>query len=587
MVKLVGRLVGLALVVALVFANVLFWNTGDGQGSSSEETTITDYTADFVLEADGDLVVRETLRVDFPLSGKRGIFQFFDRVDPTAPGTRRRPQDVSVTRDGRQETFEILREDHGRYTNIKIGQADVLLAPGEHIYEIAYTMPDALQPGEGVDQESQFYWQLVPSGWQQDIERAELTVHLPTAAPDDVQCAVGLGATSGCELTGAGTDTLTVTTGPLPDHTPVSLKTGLDVPTPEADTDVPWPGRLDRTLGTSPTWLGLVLLLALGAGVLGARAARRAYEADPAFPLLYAPPDGIGPAQARYILTESLDQETFVATLLHAAERGAITLDKTGSAWTITDAQGAAGWAGLDEATLGVAHLLGGPGTTFVAAPTDVTAGERLKKEIATFEETTKTWATREGLLVSSGLGGLGGGLVLLAWIAVLGIAIFNPLSMTSLALVPAAFALTAGSLVRTGSGTKRTRTGRDLWSRVGGFKRILATDSAQDRFDFSGREELYTAYIPWAVAFGCADQWAAKYRTEMGREPPTPHYLGAGYAGAAIGSSVGSMVDDFDSTVSSAISSYQATQSSSSSGGGGGGFSGGGGGGGGGGGSW
>ena len=54
----------------------------------------------------------------------------------------------------------------------------------------------------------------------------------------------------------------------------------------------------------------------------------------------------------------------------------------------------------------------------------------------------------------------------------------------------------------------------------------------------------------------------------------------------AASRAHVDSMVDDFDSTLGSAISSYDATQRSSSSGGGGG-FSGGGGGGGGGGGSW
>jgi hypothetical protein len=42
--------------------------------------------------------------------------------------------------------------------------------------------------------------------------------------------------------------------------------------------------------------------------------------------------------------------------------------------------------------------------------------------------------------------------------------------------------------------------------------KRVLATPSAEDRFDFSGRNELYSAYIPWAVAFDCAKEWAAKY---------------------------------------------------------------------------
>ncbi len=127
---------------------------------------------------------------------------------------------------------------------------------------------------------------------------------------------------------------------------------------------------------------------------------------------------------------------------------------------------------------------------------------------------------------------------------------------------------------------------GRDLWSRVGGFHRVLSTPSSQERFDFSGREELYTAYVPWAVAFGCADEWAAKYRTEMGTEPPAPSLLRPRVRRRVAGQLRRPMVDDFSSTVDSAISSYEATQKRSSSGGGGG-FSGGGGGGGGGGGSW
>ena len=252
MKRFVGRLVGLAILLLVVLANVLFWNTGSDAGSGSEETTITDYTADFVLAEDGDLQVTETLTVDFPLSSKHGIFRIFDRIDPTAPETRRTPEDISVTRDGREEPYEVLKEDRRRITDIKIGSASVFLERGEHVYEISYTMPDALRPGEGVAEDSQFYWQLIPSGWMQDIDRATLTVHLPVASSDDVQCAVGLGETSGCDLTGAGTDTLTVTTGPLEDHTPVSIKTGLDLPTPDATTAVPWSGRLDRTLGTSP-----------------------------------------------------------------------------------------------------------------------------------------------------------------------------------------------------------------------------------------------------------------------------------------------------------------------------------------------
>ena len=188
--------------------------------------------------------------------------------------------------------------------------------------------------------------------------------------------------------------------------------------------------------------------------------------------------------------------------------------------------------------------------------------------------------------MVNSGLGGLGTTVIAGSFVLVLVIAIWNPLNMSVLGLIPGLFALFGAGLAVTGSGTKRTRAGRDVWSRAGGFKRILSTPSAEERFDFSGRQELYTAYVPWAVAFGCADEWAGKYRTEMGSEPPVPSYFGHAYAGAYVGSAVSSMVGDFESTVSSAISSYEATQKSSSSSGGGG-FSGGGGGGGGGGGSW
>ncbi len=194
---------------------------------------------------------------------------------------------------------------------------------GEHTYVIKYSMHDAIQPGEGVDEDSQFYWQLIPSGWLQDIDKSTLTVHLPVPSSAEVQCAVGLGETGGCEAEGAGTDTLTVTTGALADHTPVSIKTGLDLPTPDQDKNVPWSARFDRTLSSSPILLGLVVLLGLGRGRSSVHgAARSSYEANPQFPLMYAPPEGIGPAQAKYILTESIDQEAYVATLMYAAERG-------------------------------------------------------------------------------------------------------------------------------------------------------------------------------------------------------------------------------------------------------------------------
>jgi uncharacterized membrane protein YgcG len=582
MKRVVGTVIGLCVLLAILFAPAAFWNIGGDDSSISEDTSITNYVADFTVADNGDLDVVENLTVSFPYA-KHGIFRFFDRSDNSAPHARRSPENVTVSMDGSPVEFEMLTEDHGRFDVAKIGSASVYVQPGEHTYTIGYHIDGVIEPGT-TGQQSQFYWNLIPSGWQQTIDRSTLTVHLPAEATD-TQCAVGTGETGGCQAKGDGTDTLVVKTGPLDARTPVTVKTGMDIATPAEGNSLPWTARFDRVLGTHVWLLVVVLLLAALAGLWGAMLGKRSREKDPGFPIMYGPPDGLGPAQGKYILDESIDKEAYVATLMYAAERGAIDLTKTEDSWTISDKQGAPGWAGLDPISSSVAHLLSGPGTSFTASKKSVEAGKRLRDEIADFETGTKAWAFTSGNLIGSGLGGFGGLLVLVCWVAPLVAVIWNPFSMSLVGLIPGAFAVCASSLMATGSGTRRTPAGRELWSRVGGFKRILSTDSAEARFDFSGRQELYTAFIPWAVAFDCADEWAKKYRIETGSEPPVPSYFAHAYAGAGAAAYVDSMVNDFNSTVDGAISSYNATQSSSSSGGGG--FSGGGGGGGGGGGSW
>jgi uncharacterized membrane protein len=589
--RLVGTVIGLGVIALLVCIPALFYGNGT-VSPTSEETTITDYVADFNVAKNGDLDVSETITVNFPVYGKHGIFRFWDIVDDNAPHARRIPEDISVTRDGHSEPVEFSWEDHHRQRVARIGDPDSTLDLGDHTYVLKYHIDGVLVPNKErltrSDAETMFYWQLIPRGWQQTIEQSTLTVHLPVNAQQDVRCAIGTNSSSGCVVQGGGTQDLTVTTGPIADRTPVSIATGLDMATPPAGNSLPWTGRWDRVLSTHVPLLVIVLLAAAGALAFGSILGAKSREKPPGFPVLYAPPDGIGPAQAKYIYSEKIDRQTYVATLMYAAEKGAVDLTRgQGDSWTITDKGGPAGWAGLDAVTTDCAHILGGPGTSFTASSKDVSAGLRLKEELDRFDNSVETWSKSSGNMVRSGLGGIGGLLVLAALGLTLVLIIWNPFSMTALALIPGAFAVGGVSLAATGSGTSRTRSGRDLWSRVGGFRRMLATPSSKQRFDFSGRKELYTAYIPWAVAFDCANEWAQKYRVEVGEEPPVPHYFASSYVGANAGAYVSSMVDSFDSTVGSAISSYNATQTSSSSGGGGGGFSGGGGGGGGGGGSW
>jgi len=579
MKRLVATIFGLLVLAAVVACGAIDFSSS---GSSSETSRIDNYLADFTLKADGTLQVTEDLTVSFPIP-RHGIFRFFDTRDPNVAKNRLIPTDIRVTRDGNPEPFEVLSESRGRYRNIKIGSAGTTLGDS-HDYRISYVIKGAITKGHH-GSASQFYWQLIPSGWLMPITKSTLTVHLPADA-ENFKCAVGLGTGTSCSADGEGTQELTVKTGQLLPHTPVTIQAGLDVPTPAAES-LPWADKYDPILGTHPLLLGVVLVGSVLLGGAGTALSQSTKEKDPAFPLMYAPPDGIGPAQAAYLLTEEVERKTFVATMMYAAEKGAVKLDQSDRSWSLTGTDNAEAWNQVDGVTQLVGSQLNvvGAGQSFSASAKSVSAGLQLKNTLASFEANTKAWAKTSGLMISSGLGGAGCFVLIVLGVATLALGAWNPFNMSILALIPGLFAVGAVAVGFSGAGTKRTPAGRDVWSRVGGFKRILSTPSAQDRFDFSGRKDLYTAYLPWAVAFDCADEWAKKYRVETGEEPPAPTWFPV-YAGVHTGNYVNQMVDSFDSTVSSAISSYEATQSSSSSGGGGG-FSGGGGGGGGGGGSW
>ena len=132
------------------------------------------------------------------------------------------------------------------------------------------------------------------------------------------------------------------------------------------------------------------------------------------------------------------------------------------------------------------------------------------------------------------------------------------------------AFAIAGIGLLGGGVGTRRTPSGRRLWSRAAGFERLLATPSAEERFDYAARQDLFIAYIPYAVALGVAETWAAKYRTATGLEPPVPDWYPTSRdsSPATLYSSSGGLAG-FDAAVSASISAYNASQSSSSSSGG------------------
>jgi hypothetical protein len=238
MKRVVGWVIGTAVVVIVLLVPAALYGFDDDEGTPYEPTSITRYLGDFDIGDDGDMDVVETITVDFPSGDRHGIFRFFDEADVDDDHVRWVPRDISVTMDGDDVPVAIESQGGGRYTVARIGDADVYVDPGEHVYEISYTMDGVLREGTHVDAETEFYWNLIPGGWLQTIDDARLTVHLPAAA-DEVECAVGTGAGGGCDLRGEGTETLQVRAGSLPAQTPGSR------PAPRGSA-LFWPGGRGR-----------------------------------------------------------------------------------------------------------------------------------------------------------------------------------------------------------------------------------------------------------------------------------------------------------------------------------------------------
>ena len=317
-----------------------------------------------------------------------------------------------------------------------------------------------------------------------------------------------------------------------------------------------------------------------------------AREAAAASRVLYAPPDGIGPAQAKYIYSETVDRETYVATLMYAAEKEAVDLDPRRRH--------------LDDQGPQRAGRLGRARPGHRSAPPTSSAGRArrsrrtrrtsrpasgCKDEIALLRRQRRDLGrSSSGNLVTSRArrpGRLAGPRRLRRRRSPSRSGTRS--RMTMIGLIPGAFAVCGASLMATGSGTKRTRAG----PRPVVQGRRLPPDAVD-----AVEQGALRLLRPRGALHGLHPVGGRpRLRQGVGRE--VPHRDGHRAAGAALlrrratparspAAFVDSMVGDFGATVDSAISSYNATQqSSSSSGGGGGGFSGGGGGGGGGGGSW
>ena len=350
---------------------------------------------------------------------------------------------------------------------------------------ITYTIPGAISPyrpatgtfdasdgDQGATPASVFAWDVVARGWEMSMAKATVSVSLPSTITF-AQCATeGDAAGSACTVTGAGSTTVTLSTADMPPRSGLYLRASLDTP-PPGQVHVPWPVALDPLLGTSVVPVLVLIVIAVLVAAIARVLGRSTLEDQPGFPIMYAPPDGLGPVQTVYLVRESVPSEALVATMLHLAERQVVTLTPTGpKTWQITGTGTPEQWSHIDPVSRSVADALGvsTAGAVFLADGS-VPAGEVLLAAKRGISGTTTAWARGAGLTSSAA----GERLVQLAVVlsALLALACAAWVSPSLVALPFMLFGLVGVYYVaRPGVGTRRTAAGRQAWSQSGGFER-------------------------------------------------------------------------------------------------------------------
>lgn len=152
---------------------------GFAQGATAAEE-IRSFHALIDVGKDGTLTVTETIEVT--VEGRqilRGIYRDIPLRYEDADGRMREVglDVLAVTRDGNTEPYAIER-DSG-VLRIRIGDANVLLRHGVHVYEITYETTRQIRHFEDHDE---LYWNVTGNGWDFPILEATAEVRLPLGA---------------------------------------------------------------------------------------------------------------------------------------------------------------------------------------------------------------------------------------------------------------------------------------------------------------------------------------------------------------------------------------------------------------------
>jgi uncharacterized membrane protein YgcG len=152
----------------------------NGAPAFAQQERILSFDADIVVQTDGSIVVTETIRaVAAGIDIKRGIYRDFPTRYKSPYGLTETVgfEVLEVQRDGEPDSYHLEQLSNG--VRVYIGQAEVMVSEGEHVWRLTYRTDRQLRHLENVDE---LYWNVTGNGWTFPMEKVTAHVRLPGSA---------------------------------------------------------------------------------------------------------------------------------------------------------------------------------------------------------------------------------------------------------------------------------------------------------------------------------------------------------------------------------------------------------------------
>lgn len=416
-------------------------------------------------------------------------------------------------------------------------------------FTIQYDVEGAIRVYPEQDRE-QLWWRAIDTDFAGDIEESTVTINLPEPVP--FESLLWEAYTQGIDgVTSEQIDDDTIAFHASNISQGSALEARVEYPHITQAVEPSWQAgeeaREEREEKLKPLkalanifFLGSGLLVILGAPIgLFLYWQRKGKDFEVVLPvdILREPPDDLPPGAVGALIDEKVDTHDLIAIMIGLAERGIIHIEETeqevlggllsyGRDWTVTRVDTTSSLTNPERKLLSA--LFGGKDEVKMSDVRQRFSKEQSKIKTAVYEELVKrgyfprnpetvrnTWR-----FIAIGIIGAAifGGIVL--WGAV---GSFAPLFIVLLIGIGVAGLAT---LIASGAMPRKTEKGADAAVRWAAFRRYLVEIDRHQ--DLESAREIFSKYLPYAVAFGIEKSWVRKF-AEI--DTPAPTWYG-GYGG-------------------------------------------------------